>query len=78
MEQFEMKYHWDDQEEAYYRGTPTHRQNGCLKTWKLDHESQEQYQTRTRELVDSRIQFIGRSMMEKHGRFGGVDKFKIR
>ena len=78
MRQFVMRYHWDDQEEAHYRGTKTHRQDGCLKTWKLDHETDKQYQNRTKELVDSRIRFIGKNMMQNCGRFGGVDKFKIR
>ena len=78
MKEFEMNFHWDCQEEAYYRGTETHRNDGLLKTWKLDHETDEQYQERTRELIIKKERFLFDVVDKGMGRFAEVDKYKIR
>lgn len=73
-----MTFHWDDQEQAHYSGTKTHRQNGMLKTWKLDHETDEQYQERTRKAIYQKIGFLAEVKSKLCGRFANVDKYKFR
>ena len=78
MKEFEMRFHWDDREEAYYRKTETHRQDGMLKTWKLDRETDEQYQERTRELIRQKHRFLHDVRSKMCGRFANVDSYKFR
>lgn len=78
MREFEMKFNWDDQEEAYYRKTKTHEQKGCLKTWKLDHETDKQYQERTRNLINEKHRFLFDVLYKKGGKFTNITSIKIR
>lgn len=71
-----MRFHWDDQEEAYYRGTKHHNQNGMIKTWKLDHETDEEYQERTRKMMYDKIGFLFSDRVGWGPR--GVDSIKFR
>lgn len=77
MREFEMKFHWDDQEEAFHRKTRTHRQDGMLKTWKLDHETDEEYQKRTRRMINDKLIFLN-GVKYRGGKFGEVDSYKFR
>jgi len=78
MREFEMRFNWDDQEEAYYRKTKTHEQKGCLKTWKLDHETDEQYQERTINLINKKHRFLFEVVNKTHGRFTNIESMKFR
>jgi hypothetical protein len=77
MKNFEMKFHWDDQEQACYNGTETHRRDGLIKTWKLDHETDEEYQERTRKLMYEKIGFLAEVKSKLCGRFADVDNYKF-
>ena len=78
MEEYEMRYHWDDKEEAKWRKTETHRQDGFLKTWKLERETDEEYQKRTRELVQRKIEFLRDIKLYFVGKFAEIDSQKFR
>ena len=55
---YELKFSWDDQEEAAYRGTISHIQNGYLKVWKGESETQEQFHERAKFLYSKQMDFI--------------------
>jgi hypothetical protein len=76
MQKFEMKFYWDDQEEAHYRKKETHKQFGMLKTWKLNYESEEEYEKRTEELIRRRLKFLSEIMRYTPAQFTEVYSFK--
>ena len=78
MREFEMKFNWDYQEESYHRKTKTHEQKGCLKTWKLYHETDEQYQERTKRLINEKYMFLFDVVKKRHGRFANITSIKFR
>jgi hypothetical protein len=78
MTEFEMRFEWDDQEEAFHRKTKTHKQNGVLKTWRLEHETDKEYQERTRELINRKQAFLSDVVRKRHGRFANVTSVKFR
>lgn len=55
---YEMNFHWDDAEEASYRKTPTHIQNGYLKVWKVEHETNETFNERAERIFFDKIYSI--------------------
>jgi hypothetical protein len=68
---YELKFHWDDQEEAAVRRTMYHRQEGMLKVIKLPNESDEKFKNRAKFYFDKAIRNL-QGNLSRRGRGAGI------
>lgn len=79
MNEFEMRFYWDNPDRAAYKKTLHYVCHGMIKTWKLSHETDEQYQERTRRIIIEKARNIKeRSHTPYDHEYNGITSIKFR